>query len=248
MEREVEYGTQRINFTVHFSHRKTLAIDVHPDRSVRVVAPEKTDIEEVEKRVRRRARWILRQQRRFSSLVAERVEKEYVSGESFRYLGRQYRLKVVEFDGRGGGREKAKLRGGFLYVYTGPEKDRKRIEKLVRGWYRAHAECKFKERFELCCDRVRKYGIQSPPVQLREMRRRWGSCTPGNRILLNPRLIHAPTYCIDCVILHELCHLKHRNHSKAFFRLLEAVFPEWEKVKKRLGQVQECGDWKKIRC
>ena len=66
------------------------------------------------------------------------------------------------------------------------------------------------------------------------MEKRWGSCTPQQKIILNPELIKAPVVCINYVILHELCHLVHHNHSKAFYRLLENFMPDWQKYKQLL--------------
>jgi predicted metal-dependent hydrolase len=85
---------------------------------------------------------------------------------------------------------------------------------------------------------MRKYGISRPPMQVRRMRKRWGSCTPQGRIILNLDLIRAPRLCVDYVILHELCHLKHPHHGKAFYRLLDRVMPDWREIKARLRTVR----------
>jgi predicted metal-dependent hydrolase len=69
------------------------------------------------------------------------------------------------------------------------------------------------------------------------MTKRWGSCTKGGLILLNPELVKAPVYCMDYVIAHELCHLKYHDHSKNFYKLLNKYMPDWEKRKKKLERV-----------
>ena len=79
-----------------------------------------------------------------------------------------------------------------------------------------------------------KYGIQLPEWGILKMKKRWGSCSPKGKILLNPELIKAPTVCIDYVIMHELCHLKHSLHDKRFFNLLATVLPDWQKRKSAL--------------
>jgi predicted metal-dependent hydrolase len=93
----VQYGTTTIDFELIFSKRKTLAIHVYPDQSIVVDAPMETPFAEIEAKVLKRAAWILRQQRQFQAYAAPKVlPRRYVSGESYRYLGRQYRLKIVE--------------------------------------------------------------------------------------------------------------------------------------------------------
>lgn len=233
----VVYGEKTIPFALAFKPRKTLAIEVFPDQSVQVIAPVGTSAEEIKSRVRNRAAWILRQQRYFASFVAQELTKEYVSGESFRYLGRQYRLKVVEAEN--GKKEEVKLSGGYIRVFTLSRQDRTRTECLVANWYRIRARVKLRERFQRCCEKIQRYGIPPPCMEVRRMTHRWGSCTPSRRVLLNTQLAQAPVYCIDYVIFHELCHLKFNNHNKNFYKLLHSVFPEWEIAKKRLARIQE---------
>lgn len=80
--------------------------------------------------------------------------------------------------------------------------------------------------------------IRAPEKEVRAMEKRWGSCTPSRRVLLNPELIHAAPYSIDYVVVHELCHLKHPYHSDAFYDLLERVLPDWRRRKERLEKIQ----------
>ncbi len=77
-------------------------------------------------------------------------------------------------------------------------------------------------------------GRHHPPLILRRLKTRWGSCSKAGRILLNTELVQAPVECIDYVIVHELCHLKVPDHSPAFHRLLNACMPDWQRRKERL--------------
>jgi predicted metal-dependent hydrolase len=88
---------------------------------------------------------------------------------------------------------------------------------------------------------VAKIGIEPRQIgfQMRYMSKRWGSCTKEGKIILNPELVAAPKECIDYVITHELCHLKARNHSQAFYKLLGMVMKDWEITKERLNQIVE---------
>ena len=104
--------------------------------------------------------------------------------------------------------------------------------------WRAEGEMLLRERFERGCGLMARYGVGPPPLQVRRMERRWGSCTPSGRVLLNPRLVLAPTACIDYVVVHELCHLQHPHHGRDFYDLLGRVMPDWEDRKARLDLVQ----------
>lgn len=229
---EIPYGEDRIGFTLEHRDRKTLSIEVHPDCSVVVIAPLSSVVEEVLEVVHRRRAWIVRQQEYFRGIPFPVPTHEYVSGETHRYLGRQYLLKVI---GVGeAAEESVKLIGPNLRVCTTAPKDRVRTERLVQRWYRTRARIRFTERLGVCHERVRRYGIPLPELRIQSMPKRWGSCTPSGRILLNPLLIQAPTPCIDYVITHELCHRKVMRHDREFYRLLERVMPDWGERKGRL--------------
>lgn len=238
---EIRYGAKAIQFDLIFSVRRTLEISVLPDRHVIVKAPDTKTVDEVKQRVQRRARWILKQQAYFTQYEYSETPKEYVSGESFRYMGKQYRLKVISIEPHNNNsksplsKEGVKLSGGYLRVYTNHKGERARVKSLVDQWYRRHAKRKFEERLTVCSEVMRKYGVVTPVMEIRKMKNRWGSCTPSRRILLNPKLIEFPTYCIDYVILHELCHLLYPYHSKEFYRLLHAILPEWVLIKRKLN-------------
>ncbi|RME01367.1 MAG: M48 family peptidase [Calditrichaeota bacterium] len=247
---EIRYGKNCIHFELLISKRKTLEISVWPDGQVIVKAPADKSIDAIVQRVRKRAPWILKQQAYFKQFESPHPPREYVSGESFRYLGKQYRLKVIDIrkdvdendqsriksNSKHRDKERVKLMGGYLRVFTQRNEDPEYVKQLVDRWYRQHAERKFVERMRVCQEIMRKHGVGEVALEIRMMKNRWGSCTPKGKILLNPRLIEFPTYCIDYVILHELCHILYPHHGKAFYRLLNTVLPEWENIRMRLNK------------
>ncbi len=228
----VAYGTQQVTFRLERRKRKTLAIEVHPDQSVRVKAPLRLPLNRILERVEQRGGWIVKQQRRFAELPPPQPEREFVSGESYRYLGRQYRLKVTRAEQEG-----VRLYQGRLEVSLTNTADRTRVQVLLREWYKGRAEQIFQERFEVCRKHVAAFGIDHPGgFTLRRMRKRWGSCSRDGRILLNTQLVAAPKACIDYVIVHELCHVVQHNHSAAFYALLSTCMPDWRERQKLLAQ------------
>jgi predicted metal-dependent hydrolase len=232
----VPYGSQNITFALEYSPRKTLAIEVHPDSSILVKAPTDATIESIESKVIHRAAWIARQQRQFDRYALPLPAPECVSGEGYRYLGRQYRLKLIESHS-----DKIRLWQGRLEVNTPTPFDREHVERAISNWFRDRAMSIFAERYQYCTKSVAPYGIrqQSSGFELRTMSKRWGSCTPAGRIFLNPLLISAPKSCIDYVIVHELCHLRFPNHSNSFYKLLAVILPDYRHRKEDLDRHAE---------
>ncbi|WP_027179683.1 M48 family metallopeptidase [Maridesulfovibrio bastinii] len=233
--RSVLFGTTQIEFSIRPANRKTLAIHVFPDGSVVTYAPLDATEAEVAEKVKRKGAWILKQKRQFASYPPAIPARQYISGESLAYLGRHYRLKVREGDIRS-----AKLIGSFLEVSIQAEDDTDVVESLVQAWLRSKAQSVFDSLMKVCVARSARIGIvDSPPWRLLRMKKRWGSCTKDGTVILNPELIAAPKDCIEYVILHELCHLKIKNHSRKYYRLLSQVSPNWEQLRIKLNRAVE---------
>src|SRR5262245_26479425 len=124
---------------VKFSDRRTLAISVLPDASIEVVAPYGTKVREIEKRLWKRKRWIVRQRDYFEQFRPRTLPRRYVSGETHLYLGRQYLLKRAEAEQEG-----VKLRSGQLWVLSPKGTSLPRVRELVDAWYRARAQIKLR--------------------------------------------------------------------------------------------------------
>lgn len=233
-EHAVQYGTRKILFNVIYSDRKTLAIAVYPDQSVWITAPEDSTLDDIKEKVIKRAKWVVDQKRYFERFDTLNHDFEYISGETHRYLGRQYRLKVIQIDT--GKEETVKLKGQFFCIRTCQKENSDHTKQLLDQWYREHAANKFNKRFEFCLQNLEKYNISKPELKLYRMEKRWGSYTPSGKVFLNPELVKHPTYCIDYVIIHELCHAKFPTHNNKFYRLLNKVLPDWQRRKHKLEQ------------
>lgn len=227
----ITYGANAITYAVNYSDRKTLDISVHPDTQVVVTAPVGSDIEAIEDRVKRRARWILKQQQYFSQFAPRTPERQYISGETHLYLGRQYRLKIIPAEAPA-----VKLIGGRIQIHTSEPDDTGTTRKLLNQWYRDRADLKFPQRLELCMAPFRRRGYEQPPLRIRRLAKRWGSLTANGTLILNLDLIRASSSAIDYVITHELCHLVYPDHGRDFFELLTRTLPDWETRKHRLEQ------------
>ncbi|MEW7867664.1 M48 family metallopeptidase [Aeromonas diversa] len=204
-------------------------IKVHPDCRVIASAPEDADNEAVLSAVKKRGRWIYEQLRDFRKQLEFTTARQYISGESHYYLGKQYLLKVIEAPEQV---QSVKLLRGKLEVSV-RTKSADKVKALLADWYKARARETFAKRLDAMLEQA-LWVDERPPLRILTMQTQWGSCSPNGRITLNPHLVKAPRECIDYVILHELCHIAEHNHSDRFYRLMGQVMPGWEKTKARL--------------
>ena len=225
----IQYGTTTIDFSLTYSSRKSLGISVTPELDVKVIAPYNSILEKIIEKVENKARWIVKQKEYFGEYLPKTPTREYVNGETHLYIGRQYRLKITHSK-----KNEVKLNGGNLTVYTSKKEDKNYTKLLLDNWYREHAIRLFQWRIEQNISKFSKYKLEFPKLVVRRMEKRWGSCTPNKKIILNPEIIKAPVKCIDYVIIHELCHLVHHNHSPKFYKLQTKMMLDNEKWKKKL--------------
>jgi len=234
MSNIIQYGTSIIEYDLSFAERRTLGITVHPDLTVSVVAPTDSSLSLIESKVKKRAPWIVKRQQEFEQYLPHLPARQYLSGETHLYLGKQYRLKVIEDTSKA-----VKLARGRFFVHTPAKTDRAKIKQQLDAWYRAKAQQVFSQELALCLKRVALVGItEAPTLHIKSMQKRWGSCTDSGTITLNLKLIQVPKPLIDYIIIHELCHLKIHNHSRAYYDLLDKVMPDWVERRERLNRVK----------
>lgn len=227
-KRKFIFGSFIYHYDLVKQDRKTLSLTITPDLHIGVRCPHNADNERIELFLKRKWFWLEKQISFFGKYQRKHYKREYVSGESFRYLGRQYKLVVKR-----GTRDKVSLLGGVLLVYTtrGMENG-SYTKRLISGWYDEKTDEIFRERFE---DIKKKFKYEDVlDLKIRDMRRRWGSFVTKNKVILNPKLIYMSKDCIDYVITHELCHLQYKKHNKDFFKLLDKKLPKWKKTKEKL--------------
>lgn len=224
----VRFGSSAIKYTVARSaKRNSVALTVHPDGDVQVTAPRGTRRTVLAKEVLRKATWILEQQE-FFRRQAPSYPKLFVSGESFAYLGRQYKLKVRT---RGGlSKPQTELTKGQFLVTLPSETERGERSPLVKKeltkWYRCRAKDIILPILEAYAS---KLGVSYDSVNVRDMTKRWGSGGSDRRIAFNWRIVMAPRRLVEYVVAHELCHLFHDDHSRDFWRLMGRVMPDHER-------------------
>lgn len=223
------FGSKQIDFNVVYSDRKTLGITVTPDMDVLVKAPVDSSIQKIKEKILKKAPWIIKQQSYFLSFHPKTTKRKYISGETHLYLGRQYLLKIeLSKD------ESVKLKGKYIEVRTSNISN---VKKMMLNWYLQQAKIKYHSIAQPLIEKFKKYNVEPSSIVLRDMPARWGSCTPKGKIILNPELIKAPKGCIEYVIIHELCHLIHYDHTQKFIDLQTKEMPDWEKWKTKLEKI-----------
>ena len=206
------------------SRRKTVALYVHSDKRVEIRIPLLFSVGEIEPFLVKHSRWLFN---RLDNLGDKGVEpKKFVSGELHYFLGKQYPIEVSVSS-----RNSVQFHDDVIFISA---KSPELVKSLLDRWYLEQAKRVFQEISVSLIRQMSKYNVAPKLFAIRKMRTRWGSCSRKGSISLNLHLIKLPEQCIKEVILHELCHLVHFNHSKEFYALMTAEMPDWKNWKKEL--------------
>jgi predicted metal-dependent hydrolase len=227
----LDFGNRKIPYNLHREARKRLRIVVDPELTVDIFAPVSATDDQIQAVINKKRPWIVKTLDKLERFHPLPTPKHYLSGETFIYLGRQYRLRIEN-----GSNGPAKLIGRYLRVHVNGKANPKSAKKYVDAWYRNRAHEILERYMEKCYSIASRHGVPDWKMTIRTMKRRWGSCSPSGRITLNLNLVMVPVHCIEYVIMHELCHLKIHNHSKAFYSLLTRCQPDWRQRKEALDK------------
>ena len=226
MQKSFNIKGRQISCEIVRSQRRTVAIQIHPDKSVELKVPLSYNVDEVEPFLVKHHRWI------FNRLDApekkSREPKKYVDGELHYFLGKQYPIKIIISP-----ENTVVFQDDTIVIYAKydlPEL----IEVLLEKWYFTQARAVFQKISIPLTKQMTKYNVAPKSFTIKKMKTRWGSCSSKGSINLNLDLIKLPEGCIKAVILHELCHLVHMNHSKEFYALMTAEMPDWKVWDKQL--------------
>ncbi|MBU2115518.1 MAG: M48 family metallopeptidase [Gammaproteobacteria bacterium] len=207
-----------IQYSLKQSKRKTTSILIERDGSVTVLAPENYDIEKVQSIIEEKRSWIYRNLAEWEDLNRTRVEREFVSGEGFPYLGSNYRLKLVNEQ-----KEDLILKNGYFLM----RRDKAEYgSDLFKNFYRTKGLLRITKRVEHYAP---KLGVQYRAIRVMELQHHWASCTPKGDLNFHWRCLMAPLSVLDYIVVHELAHLVYLNHSPAFWNLVDKIFPTYSK-------------------
>lgn len=221
---KLNVANREIIFTVIKSSRaKSIRISVNACTGVLVTVPEHCHVNALKHIIKSKAQWIIEQLDLLSELAGCPLPRTFGTGDKFFFLGRRYSLKVTEGPGL------TELLNGEMLVpcqagLTGAEKADE-VRRVLLEWY---SQCAINIIMPRIQNYVRIMGACPAGVKIKKQKTCWGSCTGSGNINLNFNLVMAPPEVIDYVIVHELCHLKKRDHSKQFWELVKAVIPDYQ--------------------
>ena len=204
---------------------KSASIDVE-DNLVKVTVPKNLSDERIEELIKGRILWI-KQKLALQATANISKPKEYVDGEAFAYLGRNYRLKCAN-----GSEESVKLKSGYLNVTTkNGKRNSEHIKAAIEQWYRTKALSRL-------VDKNKRYSailkVEPTSINLKDYKAMWGSCSPKGVVSYNWRIILAPHKIVDYIVVHELCHLIEPNHSSKYWKQVRSVIPDYKNSKEWL--------------
>jgi predicted metal-dependent hydrolase len=205
------------------SKRKTLAIQIKNDGSLIVRAPNRATNATIHEFVEKHAAWIQTKQTEARSAVTE-PPKQYIQGETFLFLGKSYPLEIVK-------RQKQPLL--FDGKFKLKESTSHRAQLVFERWYREQARKILQERVDLFAN---QYGFEYQGIKINSARTRWGSCSATGALNFSWRLILAPLEQVDYVVVHELVHTVHHNHSKPFWNKVATILPHYKEHRKWFRQ------------
>jgi predicted metal-dependent hydrolase len=216
--------------------RKTLALEVHPSGEVWVRAPQACEAQRIETFVAKRKTWIAEQLAFFNQFDPRTPIRSWVAGESHLHLGRRYKLQICQ-----GEKPSVLIQGNRLKVTVPPGTIdlAGAVESLVANWRHQQARATFPTLLAECLRHYRFQSAKAPVLRVQKLAKRWGSLSQNGKMTLHSGLIQAPAACIRYVLLHELCHMMHPNHSPDFYRLLAEVCPKWEHRKQELESLMK---------
>jgi len=226
----ISSGDREIEFHLNLrAYKRGLTLRIGRDGGVVVAAPKSAPLRDIRQFVLKNADWIFKKQDYFKSVADKNPPKEFVNGELFSILGRSYALEIIP-----DGSQRAELNEEKLQVFTRlvPESLSPIRQILLEFYYKLTAE-KAEEY-------VKKYstvlGVMPSKIRIAEQKSRWGSCSFKGGVRFNWRLSIAPASVLEYVVVHELCHLKHPNHSERFWAMVQSVYPDYKSCRRWLKE------------
>jgi predicted metal-dependent hydrolase len=214
----------KLDYQIAYSRRRTMSMSVERDASVIVRAPVGTPESVIKRVVESRKLWLYQKVNHKQKYPPTRQRKEFVSGETIPYLGRNYRLEVVQQPIEG-------IEFHSRFVIS--RQNQPQAARLFRRWYIERASERITIRAQYFAAAL---GVTFNRVLVSDLKVRWGSCTPNGTLNFNWRIMKAPAFVIDYLAVHELAHLMENNHTARFWNIISVQVPRWDEAKEWLRE------------
>lgn len=226
MEVTFMHKNREIRFNIIYRKRKTMSLEIKRDGIINVIAPNGLDKTFIVDKVKNKSDWIIKKLDEIEVLNNNRYTRSYESGDIFLYLGNEYMLEVLVDKTTIG--TSVSLENNKLIVRSNSN-NKDVIQRALKNWYTD-------ETLGVTKERINYYKLffedTVTSIKIKDQKSRWASCTYKNEILFNLRCSMMPIQIIDYIVVHEMCHMEHRNHSKDFYLAVERILPDYkERVK-----------------
>ena len=219
-----------MEYQVIYSNRKTIQLAVERNREVVVRVPYDTSREKIEEIIKKKRLWLYEKRNHKQKYPQVVPKKEFVNGETLLYLGRHYSLSIVYKDIEG---------VEFDHRFYISRANQHQAVELFKRWHMTKALEKITPKAEYL---ARNLGVKYNTILISDLKYRWGSCTAKNNLNFNWKIIKAPAFVIDYIIVHELAHLTESNHGDKFWNIIAVQVPKYIRAKewlKQNGQILE---------
>ncbi len=226
MKITIMHKEKEISFNIIYRKRKTLSLEIKQDGTINVLSPNGVDKNFIINEVKDKGDWILKKVEELEIKNKNKLERNYETGDIFMYLGKEYKLQVVV--DKTVTRAEVKIKDENIIIKANSN-NKEYIQQNLKLWFAD-------ETLKIVKDRVNYYSKYFKDnvraIKIKDQKTRWASCTYKNEILFNLRCSMAPIEIIDYVVVHEMCHMEHRNHSKDFYNAVGKIIPDYkEKIK-----------------
>jgi len=223
-----------LEYRLRKSNRKSMGISIERNGTIMVTAPHQAELNDIEKFVSEKKIWIYQKLAQKKTFNMKRPKREFVNGQGFLYLGRSYRLKLIDNGGIKSGRSSkvAPLRLWHGYFEL-EETEKANARNQFISWYRKQIKKQLKERIPRYGKRI---GVKVKDIRISDLGHRWASCGRNDNINFNWRSVMAPIWVFDYILVHELVHLIEHGHTDRFWRMVARVMPEYEEHARWLNE------------
>ncbi|MTI70908.1 MAG: M48 family metallopeptidase [Firmicutes bacterium] len=226
----IEFNNKELSIDVIYRDRKTLEIQMKSSKNIRILSPKGVKKEKLIDIIENKKQWIIKKIHELEVIEKKLGKRKFQTGGIFLYLGKEYKMKLIFKENIDN--IKIKLHNEKLNIYTYTT-DKIILKEALKKWYKEKA-------LILLTNRINKYifKINRPvrKIKVKEQKSRWGSCSSKGDLYFNYKIIMAPIEIIDYIVVHELCHLVHLNHSKRYWGLVKNVLPDYKKHRQWLKE------------
>ena len=235
MEQEfVEINGEKIAFYVQRKEIKYMNLRVTKDCEIKISLPKKMNIEYAKEFIKRKIRWIKKQQEYYSNSILPKESSNFENENILYILGNQYKIRLISDN-----KNKVILNDEYIELYIKKQylASNNYINKFYEKWLKQYALNIIKELVVKYQKQLENYKINLPEIEIKKRKSVWGTCIPSkNKVIFNFNIIKTPIDCVEYVVLHELSHFKYPNHSKDFYNFIAIFMPNWKERRRILNK------------